>query len=166
MANSLRFPTAPSPTGRRLPHRAVRADAFYFPKEIDNSRLVKVADPRERRAQHRLVLVSLLLAVAILAAACQRFAIVRSGYRLEELKEQQEQLLEANRQLRLEEASLRDPKRVDTIARIQLGFATPAPSQVRPLEPPLHFPDRAVVARAQPPPLAWSVKAAVLAVVP
>ncbi len=159
MADAFRFPNLPPPTGRRLPQCVVRADAFSLPQKIDNSRLVKVADPRERRAQHRLVLVSLLLSAAILASACQRFAIIRSGYRLEELKGQREQLLEANRQLHLEEASLRNPERVDAIARAQLGFATPTPSQMRPLEPLPDGPDGAVFAAVHPPPLSQSVGA-------
>ena len=125
-----------------------------------------MADPRERRAHHRLVLISLLLAAAILASACQRFAIIRTGYRLEELKQQHEQLLEANRQLHLEEASLRDPERVDAIARAQLGFATPAPGQMRPLEPLPDGPDGAVFALVHPPPLSQSVTATLAAVVP
>ena len=156
MADAFRFPNLPPPTGRRLPQCVVRADAFSLPQKIDNSRLVKVADPRERRAQHRLVLVSLLLSAAILASAYQRFAIIRSGYRLEELKGQREQLLEANRQLHLEEASLRNPERVDAIARAQLGFATPTPSQMRPLEPLPDGSDGAVFAAVHPPPLSRS----------
>ena len=166
MAGALRFSSLSSPNTRRLPHRAVPADTCYFPQKIDNSRLVKVADPRERRAQHRLVLVSLLLSAAILASACQRFAIIRAGYRLEELKQQHEQLLEANRQLHLEEASLRDPERVDMIARAQLGFATPVPGQMRPLEPLPDSAGGAVLARFDPPPLSQSVRPVLAAVVP
>jgi len=124
---------------------------LYFSRQIDNSRLVKVADPREHRAQTRLVLMSLVLFMALLGAACIRFATVRAGYRIEELKGQREQLLEANRQFRLEEASLRRPERIDAIARRQLGFSFPAPGQVVRLEQPSTELAGTVVARAQAP---------------
>lgn len=134
-----------------MPRRTGRADLLSLPQRIDNSRLVKVADPQEQRAQHLLVLVSVLLAAAILAAAFQRFAVIRAGYQLEALKQQREQLLEANRQFRLEEASLRDPGRIDAIARRHLGFNMPAPGQVVHLEQPAPASDSPVLARANTP---------------
>jgi len=139
-------------TARRRPAPpAGQSYSFYFPKEIDNSRLVKVPDPGEQRSQQRLVLVSLILAAMLLAAAYVRFANLREGYRLEQLKAQREQMLEANRELRLEEASLRDPGRIDVIARGQLGFGAPAPEQVVYLEKPGAEGDGTALARAAVP---------------
>ena len=40
---------------------------------------------------------------------------------------------ECNRRLRLEEAALADPQRIDTLARAQLGLASPQPQQVIPM---------------------------------
>jgi cell division protein FtsL len=51
------------------------------------------------------------------------------GYRVEAQKTQVEQLREQNRQLRLSEAKLSDPSRIDTIAK-QLGLDEPLPGQV------------------------------------
>ncbi len=48
---------------------------------------------------------------------------------MEAQKQQVEQLREQNRQLRLEEAQLSDPGRIDRIAR-QLGLDEPLPGQV------------------------------------
>lgn len=168
MADAVRLPSSScAPARKRRSNRAVRADEFYVPKAIDNSRVVKVADPRERRELKRLVMLSLLLFVAILAGAYQRFALIRAGYRAEDLKNQCDQLLEANRQLRLEEASLRDPQRVGEIARNELGFGVPAPGQVMRLERPAPAePEGAVVARVQPSAHARALKAAIAATVP
>ena len=86
---------APRAAARRAPQRT--ADDYYTPRSIDNSRLVKAADPRERSEQTRLVVLALALAVAMLGTAWQRFAMIRAGYRLEALKIEREQLIESNR---------------------------------------------------------------------
>ncbi len=132
--------TAPSPA----------QTAFYFPQQIDNSRLVKVADPRERRAQTRLVMAAMLVVCAVLVSLYPRFALMRTGYRIEELQKEREQLLEDNRQLRLQEATLRDPHRIDAIARNQLGMVVAAPGQVARIDA-LASEGDPVVARVQPP---------------
>jgi cell division protein FtsL len=132
---------------RPRPRPAIHTDPFYYSKQVDNSRVVKVADPVERRAQFKLVWVSLLLLAAVLAAACERFALICDGYRIEQLKSQREQLLEANRQLQVEEARLRDPGRIDQFARDRLGMSAPAPGQVVYLENPPREMEGTAVAR-------------------
>lgn len=166
MAEAARLSKSTPAAKRRLPRRAARADQYSLPQRVDNSRLVQVADPRERHEQHRLLLVSMMLVAAILAAACQRFAIIRAGYQIEALKNQRELLLEANRQLRLEEASLRDPERIDAIARGQLGLNVPAPGQVVHLEQPAAEADSPVMARAQAPAGSQPLKAVLPAAAP
>jgi cell division protein FtsL len=52
------------------------------------------------------------------------------SYTLEDLKAQQVQAATLNSQLRLEIAGLRDPMRIDVIARRQLGLTEPVPGQV------------------------------------
>ena len=59
----------------------------------------------------------------------QHFAAIEVGYHVEAQKSQVEQLREDNRQLRLSEAQLSDPGRIDKIAK-QLGLDTPQPGQV------------------------------------
>jgi cell division protein FtsL len=55
---------------------------------------------------------------------------------LESLKADRSQAIELNQELKLEVASLRDPGRIDQIARNQLGLTAPVSSQVAPdLEP-------------------------------
>ena len=59
----------------------------------------------------------------------QHFSAIEVGYQIESEKIQVEQLREQNRQLRLTEAQLTEPKRIDLIAK-QLGLDVPEPGQV------------------------------------
>ena len=54
---------------------------------------------------------------------------IEYGYKIEALRSQRDGLVEMNRALRLEEASLRDPERIDVMAR-KLGMQSPQPGQV------------------------------------
>ena len=64
-----------------------------------------------------------------MAYAFQHFKAIEYGYKIEALKSQREGLVEMNRALRLEEASLRDPERIDRMAR-ELGLQSPQAGQV------------------------------------
>ena len=102
---------------------------MFFSKHIDNSRIVKADDPERRRDMRQFTLVMSLLFALTMVYVWQHFSAIEVGYRVEAQKTQVEQLRESNRQLRLTEAQLSDPGRIDTIAR-QLGLGEPAPGQV------------------------------------
>jgi hypothetical protein len=59
----------------------------------------------------------------------QHFSAIEYGYRVEAEKQQRTSLEEQNRELRLAEAQLCDPHRIDRMAR-QLGLGAPRPGQV------------------------------------
>ena len=59
----------------------------------------------------------------------QHFSAIESGYRVESEKQVLDQLREDNRQLRLTEAQLTQPGRIDPMAR-ELGLVEPQPGQV------------------------------------
>ena len=61
--------------------------------------------------------------------AWQHLSSIEYGYKIETLRMQRDGLLEMNRALRLEEASLRDPERIDMLAR-KLGLQSPQAGQV------------------------------------
>jgi len=55
---------------------------------------------------------------------------------LEDLKAKQTQSMALNSELRLEIEGLRDPRRIDVIARRQLGLTQPMPTQVQEYDAP------------------------------
>jgi hypothetical protein len=102
---------------------------IYYTKSIDNSRLVKLEDPRRGREMKQFGVALACLFLLVMTYAWQHFKSVEYGYKIAELKSQHDGLVEVNRALRLEEASLRDPERIDGLAR-QLGLQSPRAGQV------------------------------------
>ncbi|MBZ5614173.1 MAG: cell division protein FtsL [Acidobacteriia bacterium] len=103
---------------------------IYFRKTIDNSRLVKVEDPRRAREMKFFGIALCVLFALVMGYALQHFRSIEYGYKIEALRSQRSDLVEMNRALRLEEASLRDPERIDVMAR-KLGLQSPQPGQVQ-----------------------------------
>jgi cell division protein FtsL len=103
---------------------------IYFRKTIDNSRLVKVEDPRRERDMKQFGLALCCLFLLVMGYGVQHFRAIEYGYKIEGLRSQREDLTNMNRALRLEEASLRDPERIDVMAR-KLGLQSPQPGQVQ-----------------------------------
>ena len=101
----------------------------FFTKHIDNSRIVKADDPERRREMRTFAATMGLLFVLVMVYVWQHFSAIEVGYQIERQKTQVEQLAEENRQLRLTEAQLSDPGRIDQIAR-QMGMDAPQPGQV------------------------------------
>jgi cell division protein FtsL len=108
---------------------------IYFSKTLDNSRLVKVEDPRSGRERKQLGIALCCLFLLVMTFAWQHFRAIEYGYKIESLKIQRDGMVEENRALRLEEASLRDPARIDPLAR-QLGLQSPQAGQVMRMETP------------------------------
>jgi cell division protein FtsL len=102
---------------------------IYFTKSIDNSRLVKMEDPRRTREMRQFGIALAFLFMLVMGYAFQHFKAIEYGYRIEALKSQRANLIEMNRALRLDEASLRDPERIDRIAR-EMGLQSPQAGQV------------------------------------
>ena len=102
----------------------------FFVKTIDNSRLVRVVDPQSRRDCMKLAgFFAALFTMAVLYIA-PHVALRHTGYGIEDLKREYEALGEANRALQVRESTLRDPQRIDAIARTRLGMQPALPEQV------------------------------------
>jgi cell division protein FtsL len=119
----------------------------YFAKNIDNSRLVKLADGRRNREMAMFTAAVVVLFVLVMGYAWQHFRAIEDGYRIEAMKAERDSLAELGRALRLEEASLRDPQRIDVLAR-RMGLASPEVGQVMRLQPLTAEPEGPVLARA------------------
>jgi cell division protein FtsL len=110
--------------GRRGPTPEV-----FFAKHLDNTRIVKADDPERRREMRTFTATMSVLFLLVMVYVWQHFSAIEIGYQVETQKTQVEQMREQNRDLRLTEAQLSDPGRIDQIAR-QLGLNTPEPGQV------------------------------------
>jgi hypothetical protein len=102
---------------------------IYFSKAIDNSRLVKVEDPRRNREMKQFGTALAVLFLLVFTYAWQHFKAIEYGYQIESAKRELAGMTEMNRALRLEDASLRDPERIDLLAR-RMGLVPPEPGQV------------------------------------
>ncbi len=101
----------------------------FFTKRFDNSRIIKAADPARAKEMRTFACAMALLFGLIMMYGWQHLSSIEYGYRIESEKQQLQQLEEQNRQLRLTEAQLGDPARIDQMAR-QLGLTAPRPGQV------------------------------------
>jgi cell division protein FtsL len=109
--------------------RGVRTPEFYFTKHFDNTRLVKAPDMARIREMRVFSAAVTVLFTIIMVYGLQHFSAIEKSYRVESEKQQLDQLREENRQLRLSEAQLTEPSRIDNMAH-QYGLASPQPGQV------------------------------------
>lgn len=121
-------------------------------KPIDNSGVVREVDPRSRRE-----IVLLIVLVAVLAAGLGLYAwpaleIRRAGQAGALLDRERERLVEENRKLRLEKASLENLRRIEAIASRELGLAPPPPERSVVIEVERKLPPAERVAGEKPPP--------------
>jgi cell division protein FtsL len=101
----------------------------FFTKRLDNSRLVKAQCPVRQREMRAFARAMAMLFALVLFYGWQHYMSIQSGYHIETQKQQLSQLQEQNRDLRLSEAQLSDPGRIDRLAR-GLGLEQPGPTQV------------------------------------
>jgi cell division protein FtsL len=109
--------------------RGVRTPEIIFTKHFDNSRLVKASDPVRVRQMRIFSAAVAVLFSLVMVYGLQHFSAIEGSYRVESEKQQLNQLREENRQLRLAEAELSQPGRIDALAR-HFGLAAPVPGQV------------------------------------
>jgi cell division protein FtsL len=121
--------TAPAAPRRYMPG----APEIYFHKAIDNSRLVRSVDPVRKREMHMFtatVVICFLMALVYLGQHCNS---IEYGYKIEELRANRDQMADVNRTLKLEEATLKEPGRIDALAH-EMGMALPTVGQVQRLD--------------------------------
>src|ERR1700677_3648058 len=100
-----------------LRRRGVRTPEFYFARNFDNSRLVKAPDPVRVREMRLFTAAITVLFSLVMIYGLQHFNAIEGGYRVESEKQMLDQLREENRQLKLSEAELTQPGRIDSMAR-------------------------------------------------
>jgi hypothetical protein len=83
---------------------------------------------RNREMKHFATALAVLF-LLVFTYTWQHFRAIEYGYLNESSKRTLNDLTEMNRALRLEDASLRDPERIDVMAR-RMGLVPPEPGQV------------------------------------
>jgi hypothetical protein len=121
--NSLRTPAAAEV--RAFPNE----DIYFFVKRIDNSRVVRQADPQAGGVCWKMIgsvgAAALLLIAVLLPSAYGLLA----GYQIQSLKEEAKTLAAQQASLELQEAKLVSPERMAELARVQ-QFIDPEPQKV------------------------------------
>ncbi len=110
-------------------------------RTIDNSQVVREVDPRHSRELWAMLLVVLLLCGGLGFYAWPHLAAQRASTHTQALQRERDELVEENRKLRLEKASLEDLRRVEKLAGARLGLYAPPAERVVVIE-----------REAQPPP--------------
>ena len=118
---------------------------FHTVKRIDNSRLVRNIEPAKMRNLWRTLGLGGLVAAFFVLYIFQHFRCIDLSFQFEDLKAQEMKAAALNSELKLEIAGLRNPMRIDMIARRRLGLTAPLPTQVQEYE----APDGAEVAAAR-----------------
>ena len=110
--------------------RALPNDGIYFySKRIDNSRVVRQADPAARGecwSAVGAVGVLLMLGASVIAP---HVGSVLAGYKLEALKNERQTLLDQKRDLEVKEAGLLSPERLNNLAKVR-SLGSPVGDQV------------------------------------
>ena len=116
--------------------KAVAMTEFHTVKRIDNSRIVRHVEPVKMRKLVRMAAMGSLVAAFFMLYIYQHFRCIDLSFQLEDLKAKQTLSSSLNSELRLEIEGLRDPRRIDVIARRQLGLTQPMPTQVQEYDAP------------------------------
>jgi cell division protein FtsL len=109
---------------------------FQTVKRIDNSRLVRHVEPVKMRNLYRTAALGGIVAMFFMLYIYQHFRCIDLSFQLEDVKGKQSEAASLNSSLKLEIASLRNPMRIDVIARRQLGLTEPLPTQVQEYDAP------------------------------
>ncbi len=97
---------------------------------IDNSNVVREVDPRASRDLWWLLVLAMTLVGGLVLYAWPHLQIRETSRAQDRMSHQRERLLEENRKLRLEKASLENLRRVENIAIRELGLSSPPAARV------------------------------------
>jgi hypothetical protein len=123
-------PLGPQPARDPFQLRALPFEDVYFrPKKMDNSKLIREADPRAGGACWKVI------GAACVTLLSPSVANTVAGYKLESLRTEAQKLADERRGLELQEAQLLSPDRLDRLARGR-HLVTPSASQVVRLDNP------------------------------
>jgi cell division protein FtsL len=91
-------------------------DVYLFVKRIDNTAVVRAADPIALRARSRTVATGFVAALLVIAGLVPAAYHTMSGFTIQNLKQEQTKLREEQAKLEVQEAALLNVKRLDKLA--------------------------------------------------
>jgi len=112
-----------APSGRR------REDVYLYVKHIDNSRVLREADPAARKVCWSMIGSSFAFAAMVIALLLPSLNRLMAGYKMEALRQERQRLELDRAALELQETKLLSPARLEELARSQ-RFIDPAPEAV------------------------------------
>lgn len=104
-------------------------DVYFHVKHVDNSRVVRTADPAARKTCWRMIGYSFVFAALVISLLLPTLYDLIAGYRMEALRQERARLQLDRSALELEEAKLISPARLAELAKMQ-QFVDPAPENV------------------------------------
>ncbi len=104
-------------------------DVYLYSKRIDNSRVVRQADPAARRRSMSTVAVSVVTAVLLMVLCVPDVLNIVNGYKIYALEKERDRLEGERKYLQLAESRLLNPARMQQLA-IQLQLVDPDPARV------------------------------------
>lgn len=108
-------------------------DVFLFVKRIDNSAVVRAADPLARRARSRSVATGFVAAMLVIAGLLPSAYNTMAGFTVQNLEQEQNKLKQERAALDLDEAKMLNPVRLEQLAK-SLKMVEPVPQQVQYLD--------------------------------
>ena len=108
-------------------------DVYFRPKKMDNSKLIREADPRAGQACWKVIGAACLTLALLGGVLAPSVANTVAGYKLESLRAEAQKLADERRALEWQEAQLLSPERLDRLAQGQ-HLVTPSANQVVHLE--------------------------------
>ncbi len=108
-------------------------DVYLFVKRIDNSGVVRAADPIARQVRSRSVATAFIAAMLVIAGLVPAAYNTMAGFTLQNLRQEQAKLKQEQATLDLQEAELLSPTHLEQIAK-SLKMVDPAPQAVQYLD--------------------------------
>jgi hypothetical protein len=110
---------------RALPHE----DVVFLCKTINNSRLIREADPKAPRACWSAIGVAALAVALLVVVLAPNLMSTLAGYQLEKLRAEERSLIDERHNLEWKEAELLNVNRLERLAKDR-NLTPPAPGQL------------------------------------
>jgi hypothetical protein len=104
-------------------------DVFFYCKKIDNSRLVREADPKSANSCWSAIGAACVVVALLTGVLVPQLMGTLAGYKLESLRAEQRRLVDERHNLEFKEADLLNMNRLEKLAKDQ-NLTAPAPGQI------------------------------------